>query len=211
MNEYINAAEGVQHPLHRWEAYAPSVVDDVERIKALGGYYGPILGSADTADGLYTNIFAYAAGAHPYYHHHWGGFVTRYSAFLWDNALTRRHNPDDLLQAPSSVWWRHWVFERPLDAKHKQLIVHLINPPAKPTVGEGKTLADLPPPVKDVTLTIYPQLLDGWKPVGATRLSPRPMLKEAVPVRQVEGLYRLTVPEVALWTILVIDMQKGGR
>ena len=69
----------------------------------------------------------------------------------------------------------------------------------------------MPPPVKDVTLTIYPQLLDGWKPVGATRLSPRPMLKEAVPVRQVEGLYRLTVPEVALWTILVIDMQKGGR
>ena len=211
MNEYINAAEGVQHPLHRWDVYAPSVVDDVERIKALGGYYGPILGSPNTADGCYTNVFAYAAGAHPYYHHLWGEFVTRYSAFIWDTALTRRHNPDDLLQGPSSVWWRHWVFERPLDATHKQFIVHLINPPAKSTVGEGKTLADLPPPVKGVTVTIYPQLLDGWKPVSATRLSPAPMLKEAVPVQQVEGLYRLTVPEVALWNILVVDLQKGGR
>ena len=33
MNEYINQADGVQHPLHRWDVYGPSVADDVERIK----------------------------------------------------------------------------------------------------------------------------------------------------------------------------------
>lgn len=212
MNEYINQAEGVQHPLHRWDVYGPSVVDDVERIKKLGGYYGPILGSNNTADGEYTDIFAYAAGAHPYYHHLWGAFMTRYSAFCWDDALTRIHNPDDLVLAPNNVWWRNWVFERPLDKSHKQLIVHLINPPAKPTVGEGKTLADAPPPLKDVPVTVFPSLLNGWVPVKAMRLNPEPMLQQDVPIKQVEGLYQMTVPEIPLWNILVIDLEKkGGR
>ena len=140
MNEYINQAEGVQHPLHRWEVYGPSVANDVEAIKKLGGYYGPILGSADTADGRYTNVFAYAAGAHPYYHHHWGAFMTRFGGFCWDNALVRRSDPEKVATVSDGVWWKHWVFERPVDATHKQLIIHLINPPAKPTVGEGKKI-----------------------------------------------------------------------
>ena len=212
MNEYINGAAGVQHPLHRWDIYGPSVADDVERIKQLGGYYGPILSSNNTADGKYTDIFAYAAGAHPYYHHLWGAFMTRYSAFCWDNALTRIHNPDNLLLAPNNVWWRHWVFERPLDGSHKQLILHLINPPAKSTVGEGPTLADVPVPLKDVAVTVFPNLLHGWTPVKATRLSPEPMLQEDVPIKLAEGVYEMKVPEIPLWTILVIDLvKKRGR
>ncbi len=211
MNEYINQADGVQHPLHRWEVYAESVADDVEAIKKLGGYYGPILGSQNHADGKYTNVFAYAAGAHPYYQHHFGAFVTRNSAFIWDNALTRIHNPENLVQAPGSVWWRHWVFERPIDKKRKQLIIHLINPPAKPTVGEGKKLEDVPPPLKNIEVRLLPTLLQGWTPARATRLSPEPALREAVPMQPVEGIYKITVPEVALWNILVIDLKKGGR
>jgi len=212
MNEYINQAEGVQHPLHRWEVYASSVANDVEAIKKLGGYYGPILGSANTADGLYTNVFAYAAGAHPYYHHHWGGFMTRYSAYCWDDALTRIHTPENIVQVPSSVWWREWVFERPIDKQHKQLIVHLINPPAHQTVGEGKKLEDLPPPLKGIEVRVMPTLLNGWVPVRSTQLSPYPQIQAAVPVVASEGVYKMTVPEVKLWNILVIDLeQKGGR
>jgi hypothetical protein len=211
MNEYINQADGVQHPLHRWDVYAESVANDVEAIKKLGGYYGPILASPNTADGKYTNIFAYAAGAHPYYHHLYGAFVTRNSAFIWDNALARIHTPENLIQAPGSVWWRHWVFERPIDAKHKQLIIHLINPPAKPTVGEGKKPEDVPPPLKNVEVRIFPALLNGWSPTRATRLSPEPAVREAAPMQAVEGIYKITVPEVALWNIVVIDLVKGGR
>ncbi len=211
MNEYINQADGVQHPLHKWEVYAASVADDVEAIKKLGGYYGPILGSQNTADGKYTNIFAYAAGAHPYYQHLWGAFVTRNSAYIWDNALTRMHSPENTILAPSSIWWRNWVYERQIDKKNKQLIIHLINPPAKPTVGEGKKPEDVPPPLKNITISIMPTLLDGWKPVRATSLSPEPMVKENIPVQTVENMYKLSVPEVALWNVLVIDMKKGGR
>lgn len=211
MNEYINQADGVQHPLHRWEVYAASVAEDVDAIKKLGGYYGPILSSQNSADGRYTNIFAYAAGAHPYYQHLWGGFVTRNSAFIWDNALTRVYSPENTILAPSSIWWRNWVYERPIDKNHKQLIIHLINPPAKPTVGEGKSPADVPPPLKNINISVMPTLLDGWKPVRAISLSPEPMSKINVPVQSVENVYKLTVPEVALWNILVIDMKKGGR
>lgn len=211
MNEYINQAEGVQHPLHRWDVYAESVANDVEAIKKLGGYYGPILSSQNSADGRYTNIFAYASGAHPYYQHLYGAFVTRNSAFIWDNALTRVHNPENGILAPGSVWWRNWVFERPIDKNRKQLIIHLINPPAKPTVGEGKKPEDVPPPLKNIEVRVLPTMLQGWTPVRATRMSPEPALREAVPMAPVEGIYKITVPEVALWNILVIDMKKGGR
>jgi len=208
MNEYINQAGSVQHPLHRWETYAASVAEDVEAIKKLGGYYGPILSSENSADGRYTNVFAYAAGAHPYYHHHWGAFITRFSAFVWDKALARVRTPDNLVLAPESVWWRHWVFERPMGRRHKQLIVHLINPPAKPNVGEGPKPEDVPPPVKQVMVRVLPTLLGGFRPVRATRLSPEPLLQEPVVVRPVEGTWQLDVPEVALWNILVIDLEK---
>lgn len=211
MNEYINQAAGVQHPLHRWEVYGPSVADDVEAIKALGGYYGPILTSENNPDGKYTNVFAYAAGAHPYYHHLWGEFVTRNSAFLWDNALKRVHGPENLVLVSSGVWWRNWVFERPVDASRKQLIVHLINPPAKPNVGESKAPEDMPPPLKSVEVRVLPGLLAGWTPVRAACLSPEPALRETLPVEAVEGVYKCTVPEVALWNVVVIDLQKGGR
>jgi hypothetical protein len=211
MNEYINGAAAVQHPLHQWDVYGPSVADDVEAIKKLGGYYGPILSSQDTPDGKYTNVFAYAAGAHPYYHHLWGDFVTRNSAFLWDNALTRVHAPEDMVLVSAGVWWRNWVSERPLDATHEELIIHLINPPAHPTVGASPKPEDMPPPLKGVEVRLLPGGLSGWTPVDAWRLSPEPAVRESLPLSAAEGVYKCTVPEVDLWTILVINMRKGGR
>jgi len=210
MNEYINQADGVQHPLHRWDVYGPSVANDVEAIRKLGGYYGPILGSPDTADGRYTNVFAYAAGAHPYYHHLWGAFMTRFGGFCWDNALTRRHDPEKVASVSAGVWWRHWVFERPVDATHKQWVIQLINPPAKPTVGEGKKKGDLPQPAKDVAVKLLPGALTEWKVTRATRLSPEPALREPLSVTMADGVCTITVPEVAIWSILVIDCEKKG-
>jgi hypothetical protein len=100
------------------------------------------------------------------------------------------------------------VFERPLDAKHKQLIVHVINPPAKPTVGEGKKKEDLPAPLRDVGIRILPAATEGWTAKRATRLSPEPMLREDVPLKAGADGVSLTLPEVAIWNILVIDLVK---
>ncbi len=212
MNEYIRGSAGVMHPLHKWEAYAGALVNDVEAVKQLGGYYGPILDAPDNPDGKYSNIFAFAAGAHPYYGHKWGEFVTRYSAFLWDNALTRLHEPENTVVAPDSLWWRQWVFQRTLDPRHRQLIVHLINPPVNPTVGDNKQASDVPAPLKAIDVHLFPAMLQGWTPVRATDLSPEPATAQTLPVQPVEGVYKITVPTVELWHILIIDLApKGGR
>ena len=211
MNELIRGSAGVQSPFHRWDVFGPTLADDTEAVKKLGGYYGPIFDFANTPDGKYANAFAYAAGAHPYYHHLWGAFVTRNSAFIWDNALTRMHTPENAVLVSAGIWWRNWVFERPVDDTHRQLIIHLINPPAHPTVGASLKPEDMPPPLKDVKVQILPALLEGWTPVRATCLSPEPALRETLPLAAVAGVYNCTVPEVDLWTILVVDMTKGRR
>jgi hypothetical protein len=212
MNEYIRGSTSVQSPWHRWDAFGPSMADDVEAVRKLGGYYDPILVDwGTTPDGKYADAFTYAAGAHPYYAHLWGDFVTRNSAFLWDNALTRVHDPEDLAQVSTGVWWESWVFQRPLDATHQQLIIHLINPPAHPTVGASPKPEDMPGPQKDLQVRLKPGGLGGWIPARAWVLSPEPALREALPLQTVENVYQCTVPEVDLWTILVIDMTKGGR
>jgi hypothetical protein len=209
MNEYINQAEGVQHPLHRWDVFGPSVAADVEAIKKLGGYYGPILGSPDTADGRYQNVFAYAAGAHPYYHHHWGAFMTRFGAYCWDTALERvpPEKAPEVVQGPDAAWWKHWVFWRPVDAVHRQLIVHLINPPAKPTVGEGKKKEDLPAPLENLSVRVPVATLGGWKVDRATRLSPEPWLCETLETVIGPEAVEVRVPDLAIWNIVVLDLE----
>ena len=213
MNESTVSAEWAQDPHHTYAAFASLLVDDVERVKRLGGYYGPILtrrGVNPSADFDYMNIFAYAAGAHPYYHHLWGSFLTRYSAFCWDPALARLHNPETLVMAPGTVWWREWVFERPLDRTHKQLIIHLINPPRNPNVGDNPKAEDAPAPLRDIPVRLFPTQ-PGWKPVRAARLTPDSLQVEWLPLVDVAGVPTVTVPELKLWNILVVDVEKGGR
>ena len=215
MNEFIRNANQPQEWLHHWTDYAPYLVQEVERTKRLGGYYGPILGNDTHAvpDDMYKCVFSYAAGAHPYYHHLWGAFMTRYSSYCWDPALTRIASPETLVLAPDTVWWRNWVFARDMGHGKRQLIVHLVNPPAHAGVGESNKPEDLPPPVKNVTLRIFPTQPGGLRPVRVTQLSPEPMTRETLPIDDQEGLPTVTVPEVKLWSMLVIDLApaNGGR
>ena len=207
MNEYIRQASGVQHPLHRWEVLARSVLDDVERCKALGGYYGPIIDAGDTPDGRYLNVFCLAAGAHPYYRHLYGAFATRYSAFIFDNALERVHNAESLLTVGGGAWWRDWVFRRAAPGG-PQIIVHLINPPPVPTVGDlGQ---EMPAPLGEVTLRFFPDSLGG-RVRRVARLMPEDASAEVLPVEVVEGLPTVTVPQVALWNVIVVELEGRGN
>ena len=216
MDEATVSAEWSQDPHHRWVDFAALLLDDTERIKRLGGYYGPILtrrGVNPSADFLYHNAFAYAAGAHPYYHHLWGAFITRYSIFCWDPALTRLVNPETLVMAPDTVWWNKWVFERPLDRTHRQLIVHLFNPPRNPCVGDNGKAEDAPAPQKNVTVRLFPTFPDGWTPRRVARLTPESQQVDWLPLVENAGVMTVTIPELKIWNILVIDVQagKGGR
>lgn len=207
MNEYIRGAGDVNHPLHNWRELAETVVDDTQRIKAMGGYMGPILGYQG-ADGTYAYVFSYAAGAHPYYHNEFGAFLTRYSWFFWDPDLRSLPLPETTVNVAGSVWWDKWVFTRDLDARHRQLIVHLINPPTNPEVGRQKTL---PPPQKNVRVLVYPAAQPDWKLATVTRLNVSSQATETHGVAWKETVGEITIPEVALWNIVVLDFVKGGR
>jgi hypothetical protein len=216
MNEWIRNSADLQEPLHLWANYARYLAEDVERAKRMGGYYGPILDIHNhaSADSRYKVIFALAAGAHPYYDTLWGAFITRYSDYLWDPALTRIATPQPLVSVPDTVWWKHWVFERRQDATHKQLIIHLVNPPTHPGVGESPKAEDLPKPLAALPVTFLPPLTDGWTPVRVTRLNPEPMTCDTLPLRNAEGgACAISVPELPLWNILVIDLvaRKGAK
>lgn len=211
MNEWINQSQGVQHPQHSWEKFVKLLCEDTQLVKKFGGYYGPILGSLkgqSPLDEKYKNIFAYAAGAHPYYFHYWGGFITRYSAFIWDNNLRKIPTPRSFFLIPENIWWKNWVYERPTGKNAKQIIIHLINPPTKANVGESKKPEDVPVPLKNVEVKIFPALLDKWKPVRAVVFSPEPFFKKELKIEQVEGVYTLKIPEIALWDILIINFKK---
>jgi hypothetical protein len=215
MNEWIRGSHDTGAPLHRWDDYGRFLVEDTDRAKRLGGYYGPILDlNEKSADGRYKCVFALAAGAHPYYATLWGAFITRYSYYLWDPALTPLAVPEPYVTAPDTVWWKHWVFERNLAGGRKQLVVHLINPPVHPLVGDGPALDDLPTPVKEVTVQLLPSLTADWRPVRVTCLSPEPQLHDQLALTDTgAGVQAIAVPEVDLWDILVIDLEarKGGR
>jgi hypothetical protein len=67
---------------------------------------------------------------------------------------------------------------------------------------------DLPAPVRNVEVRLRGEAVKGWTVARATLLSPEPMLKEAVPVRPDGADFAMTVPDVVLWDILVIDLEK---
>ena len=102
------------------------------------------------------------AGGHPYYGYgqtpgcnHWGAFMTRWSAFLWDINIKQVKDIETMvtLEAPASVYWKPLAQERVESAKRKYLILHLVNPP--PSDEIEKTA--LPAPIDNVLLKLKPE------------------------------------------------------
>ena len=213
MNEYINQADEVQHPLHKWIDFALLLVKDTQIVKNLGGYYGPILGRLKgTVDETYKNIFAYAAGANPYFYHEFGDFVTRYSAFIWDNNLRKIYEPETILLIPDNVWWKHWVYEREINSTTKQLIIHLINPPEKPYVGDLKK--NFPEVIKNIEIKVYPIVnFKDYKVFRVVKLDPKQVSREIINFEEILDCYKFKIDQLSLWNIVIVEFKKtkGGR
>jgi hypothetical protein len=145
MDEYANQIAGGNHPLRRWEEFALQMVKHAEQIRRMGGHYFVISSQAGTL-GRYHTIGILAAGAHPdmvvpwAVTHPYYRFATRYSEILWHPDLRYVWNPYGLVVVRAGVWWENYVREQPLDARHKRLILHLVNPPAQETATETAAL-----------------------------------------------------------------------
>jgi hypothetical protein len=208
MNEYIGQVADVNHPLHRWDNFTSLMADDAQVVQQNGGHYFPILNYVGP-DLWHVNAVAYAAGAHPYYKHVWGAFATRYAGVLWDKALQRMDDPSKLLSVSNGVWWNKFVHQRVVGKNRQQVIVHLINPPVKDVVTNDKD-GKFPEPLQNVSLQISPSALgNNWKLTGATLLDPDKVSQEGIPLTRTGKSTLVTIPEVRLWKVLVLDFSKN--
>jgi hypothetical protein len=122
------------------------MVKFTEEARRLGGHYFPMVNSNGPL-GHYQTILTFAAGAHPNsvpwsIDHPYNAFATRYAGLLWDPAVKNVWNPCGLVIIGPGVLWEDYVREQAVDATHKRLIIHLINPPAQETATETKAALD---------------------------------------------------------------------
>lgn len=134
MDEAINGMSDSSNPYNQWKDFSVLLVREAEQVRRLGGHLAPILNRGPEVFLRYKAAMAFAAGAHPtmcvpHVAQPYNRFATRYSGVLWHRDLRNVWNPNGLILAPSGVMWEPYVRELVLDATHKQLIVHLINPP----------------------------------------------------------------------------------
>ncbi|MCX7430944.1 MAG: hypothetical protein NTY17_08080 [Planctomycetia bacterium] len=138
MDEYGKQNIGGSHPFRRWADFSLLLVREAEQVRRLGGELFPMT-YGDSLVGRYQGIFALVASAHP----NCGNpvvahsrFATRHGELLWAKNLRNIWNPLGLVVAPPGVMWENFVREQRIDATHRRLIIHLVNPPAQETAVE---------------------------------------------------------------------------
>lgn len=137
MDEYAKGNASPSHPFRRWADYAHAMAKCAEQARRLGGHYFPMVNPSGPV-GRYQAIFTFAAGAHPNGSGFYNAFATRYAGLLWDGNLQNVWNPCGLVIVGRGVMWEDYVREQTLDATHKRLIIHLINPPAQDAADQSQ-------------------------------------------------------------------------
>jgi len=169
-----------------------------------GGVY------ATKLDAVYQNILLLAAGGHPFYSSlersigQYNLFALRYAEFIWNNSMRPLKNPA-VIAVPANTELMAWqTLARKLDlpdGRHR-LVVHLINPPARDDAHDPAM--SVRPPMRNLPLTIT--LPEGAKVDGAYTLTAQPVMRqESLPLHQNGPALTLTIPEVRLWTVVVVE------
>jgi hypothetical protein len=207
--ESINNFHDPSSPWHRWKDAADAIADEVEYPRKHGGFlnigwfpwwlagevYGKHLLSVTFAararisgtPGLPSNL--------PYFR-----FAARYGRLLYDERVCRA--PDwrrRIRVEPSDTWWENYVYQCDSSAG-RQLIVHLVNPPAtEQVIIDGK---QAPETRKDRLVRLTPP--DGQRPKAVYVLSPdrKPYCQKLTYEPRGQEL-QVHIPELKYWDLLV--------
>jgi len=135
-------------------------------------------------------------------------FLTRYSAFIWDDTA-RLQSPRDVISVsvpdtpPDAIpWWDQTVWLRKLPDGRQQLLINLLNPPGyRAFCNRAQT-----PPTRLENVTISIKQPDGARLKGAMHLSPD-LVNGHAPLlpRRVDGSDSVTLPELNRWSIVVLE------
>ena len=209
-------------PFHIWKAYMRRMTSWGDQVRKWGGIYNPFDfrrgGGKYVVDNIYSAIFRLiASGRFACYTNSrlpfgdLGTFATRYSEFLFGANLDwlAKINGEVAVKSAAPVWWEDMVFWNKSAAGKRQLIVHLVNPPAIPEVEENPQ-SKLNPPVRDIQVTCA--AVNGQKPTAAYLLMAEPMDpngKNEVKAAKLDlkdaggGKVSVTVPSVLFWKMVV--------
>ena len=94
------------------------------------------------------------------------------------------------------VWWKDFVYKRPLAKGRQQLIIHLINEPPTPNMDAKNQL--LPAPVADIAVKFKGKIEKVWVASSEPQLHYR-----QVPVEN--GAVK--VPELRIWTMVIVETE----
>ena len=100
------------------------------------------------------------------------------------------------------------AYRYPTEAGHGRIVVHLLNPPgatlgAPGSFGRGGAAPDFPPPAQNVR--VHLQLPAGWTATSATAINAATLENTGIPVTG--ATLDLAVPEVSIWSVVVIDCE----
>ncbi|HEY3415364.1 MAG TPA: glycoside hydrolase family 66 protein, partial [Armatimonadota bacterium] len=204
--ESFNGAPRPGSVLHNWKRMAHDLQRETGYIRERGGFphcgwmpSNRYLEAVVTACGSQTDSWAQPNSEQGYANYR--RFQFRWSEFLWDNALRYAQPGADLVTvtAPAPVWWQDFVHTRDLPGGGKRVVVHLLNMPEKDDEG----WADRPPaPAENVRVAVK-------VPAGMTikkALAISPDVDGDVMTATVGADNTLTLPEVKLWTVVVVDL-----
>ena len=197
-----------------WRDYATSELRAAHGVHQAGGHYHFIydLQSPPPQTAMLKLVLGTAAGAHPVYSRltrvpgcpNWGRFLTRWSGVLWDGHLQPLTGPDMgvSVDAARPVWWREWVRDRIVDGRTRQLVVHVINPPASDRISAEDELPAAA--VDDVRVRI--DVPKGQRFMRAARLDPsRGHVALPLPVSDTGSRLEAGPVRVPVWNILVFE------
>jgi len=217
--------EGIRGIVQRggssFASYANTVVTYRDIVWPHGGHLGvcydsprgaPGKSDASELDQIYLSTILLASGVHPYYspleseYGQHARFALRYAEFIYNDAMRRLKSPESAITfggTPNLLEWKRLARTVDLGGDRHRLVIHLLNAPVKDQCLHNPELK-LPAPLRDLPITVA--LPAGAAVDGAWLLGPSPDAHhEALPVVAGGNAVTVTVPEVRIWGVVVID------
>mgnify|MGYP001071852937 FL=1 len=195
---------------------------EADYIKRIGGL--PLFITFDmgsSQDIMWGVLFGLAAGQRYCYRTSPGDFLfgplprflTRYSAFIWDDTARLAH-PDAVLRlaqenqgvAEESLWWKESTWLRRVAPGRVQLLVNLINPPRYRQFSSRVQT----PATSRTNIVLELTLPPGTRLIRAAHLSPDLCLgHETLPVTGPKAKPAVTLTRLHRWSIVLFELEGG--
>lgn len=193
--------------------YIPWVNREARATRRSGGYHlGFFFDRASPSDHTYNAAIELASGSRPLAYgwsgpaQAWPQFITRFSAYYWDNELFEMLGESDRIAVagPVSVWFEPFCYRRPRGPGHGQVVVHLVVPPRYTSFND---LLQSPAPIlRDVKISLRPDT--DWKAESAWFLTPcEPGLTGRIPLEVRGEVVEATLPKLTIFASVVFNLQ----